>query len=152
REDRREIRCMAGNIGSKPQKSTILGEMATPAASGRHDRDTEHANIRVHRAAARKAPASDRDHPACQAAWAVALGGGPRWAIAAGARGLGMVTFFRFPILAGSCVDAAGKGLLALAAATLLSGCIFPESFPRGYVIPPGALEQIPLGATQEQV
>jgi len=63
-----------------------------------------------------------------------------------------MVTFFRFAMLASSCVDAARKGLLAVAAVTLLSGCIFTESFTRGYVVPPGALEQIPLGATQEQV
>jgi outer membrane protein assembly factor BamE (lipoprotein component of BamABCDE complex) len=39
-----------------------------------------------------------------------------------------------------------------LALATLLSGCIFTESFQRGYVVPEGALEQIPLGASQEQV
>jgi outer membrane protein assembly factor BamE (lipoprotein component of BamABCDE complex) len=39
-----------------------------------------------------------------------------------------------------------------LALATLLSGCIFTESFQRGYVVPDGALEQIPLGSSQEQV
>jgi outer membrane protein assembly factor BamE (lipoprotein component of BamABCDE complex) len=39
-----------------------------------------------------------------------------------------------------------------LALATLSSGCIFTESFQRGYVVPEGALEQIPLGASQEQV
>jgi len=44
------------------------------------------------------------------------------------------------------------KVLLAVGAAALLSGCIFTESFQRGYVVPEGALEQIPLGATQEQV
>ena len=43
-------------------------------------------------------------------------------------------------------------GLLALVLATLLSGCIFTETFHRGYVVPDGALEQIPLGASQEQV
>jgi outer membrane protein assembly factor BamE (lipoprotein component of BamABCDE complex) len=37
--------------------------------------------------------------------------------------------------------------LLALA----LAGCT-GESFQRGYVLPDGALEQIPLGASQEQV
>src|SRR5215217_1146311 len=42
--------------------------------------------------------------------------------------------------------------VLGIALATLLSGCIFTESFQRGYVVPEGALEQIPLGATQEQV
>jgi outer membrane protein assembly factor BamE (lipoprotein component of BamABCDE complex) len=32
-----------------------------------------------------------------------------------------------------------------------LGGC-FEETFQRGYVLPDGALEQIPLGASQEQV
>ena len=50
---------------------------------------------------------------------------------------------------------AAGRGaayavLLALALA--LGGCVFGETFQRGYVLPEGALEQIPLGASQEQV
>jgi outer membrane protein assembly factor BamE (lipoprotein component of BamABCDE complex) len=35
--------------------------------------------------------------------------------------------------------------------ALLLGGC-FGETFQRGYVLPEGALEQIPLGASQEQV
>jgi outer membrane protein assembly factor BamE (lipoprotein component of BamABCDE complex) len=47
---------------------------------------------------------------------------------------------------------AARVGMLALTLATLLSGCIFTETFHRGYVVPDGALEQIPLGASQEQV
>jgi outer membrane protein assembly factor BamE (lipoprotein component of BamABCDE complex) len=38
-----------------------------------------------------------------------------------------------------------------LALALALGGC-FGETFQRGYVIPEGALEQIPIGATQEQV
>jgi outer membrane protein assembly factor BamE (lipoprotein component of BamABCDE complex) len=33
----------------------------------------------------------------------------------------------------------------------MLGGC-FEETFQRGYVLPDGALEQIPLGASQEQV
>jgi len=33
----------------------------------------------------------------------------------------------------------------------LLGGC-FGETFQRGYVLPEGALEQIPLGASQQQV
>jgi outer membrane protein assembly factor BamE (lipoprotein component of BamABCDE complex) len=33
-----------------------------------------------------------------------------------------------------------------------LSGCVFTESYQRGYVMPEGALQQIPIGATQEQV
>jgi len=39
----------------------------------------------------------------------------------------------------------------AIAAAMTLSGC-GGETFQRGYVLPEGALEQIPLGASQEQV
>jgi len=42
--------------------------------------------------------------------------------------------------------------LMAAALALLLPGCVFTESVQRGYVVPEGALEQIPLGATQEQV
>jgi outer membrane protein assembly factor BamE (lipoprotein component of BamABCDE complex) len=34
----------------------------------------------------------------------------------------------------------------------LMPGGCFGETFQRGYVIPDGALEQIPLGASQEQV
>jgi outer membrane protein assembly factor BamE (lipoprotein component of BamABCDE complex) len=58
-----------------------------------------------------------------------------------------MLDFFR---VRGS--GAARRAVLALGLVTLLSGCIFTESFQRGYVVPEGALEQIPLGATQEQV
>ena len=45
---------------------------------------------------------------------------------------------------------AATYGLL-VALALGLGGC-FGETFQRGYVLPEGALEQIPLGASQEQV
>ena len=42
---------------------------------------------------------------------------------------------------------------LALAGGLALSGCGgFTETLQRGYVIQEGALEQIPIGATQEQV
>src|SRR5579884_4340576 len=42
---------------------------------------------------------------------------------------------------------------LALAGAATLSGCGgFGETLQRGYVLPEGALEQIPIGASQEQV
>jgi outer membrane protein assembly factor BamE (lipoprotein component of BamABCDE complex) len=42
---------------------------------------------------------------------------------------------------------------LALAGALVLAGCGgFTETLQRGYVIQEGALEQIPIGATQEQV
>jgi len=42
--------------------------------------------------------------------------------------------------------------LLAVAAigCTLLAGCA--EEFQKGYIIPEGALEQIPIGASQDQV
>jgi outer membrane protein assembly factor BamE (lipoprotein component of BamABCDE complex) len=41
----------------------------------------------------------------------------------------------------------------ALTAPLVLSGCgSFGETLQRGYVLPEGALEQIPVGATQEQV
>jgi outer membrane protein assembly factor BamE (lipoprotein component of BamABCDE complex) len=40
---------------------------------------------------------------------------------------------------------------LVLALALSLAGC-FSETFQRGYVLPEGALEQIRLGASQEQV
>ena len=42
---------------------------------------------------------------------------------------------------------------LALVGAFALAGCgSLSETFQRGYVLQPGALEQIPIGATQEQV
>ena len=42
---------------------------------------------------------------------------------------------------------------LALAGAFLLAACGFTqETLQRGYVLPEGALEQVPVGATQEQV
>src|SRR5204862_8159806 len=49
-----------------------------------------------------------------------------------------------------------GRGLIAIAmslAVTLpLIGCGFTQTYYHGYVVQEGALEQIPLGATQEQV
>src|ERR1700685_1482740 len=45
----------------------------------------------------------------------------------------------------------ARSGVLYLALALGLAGCT-GETFQRGYVLPDGALEQIPLGASQEQV
>lgn len=43
---------------------------------------------------------------------------------------------------------------MALALSLGLGGCggYFSETFQRGYVIPEGALEQIPIGASQDQV
>jgi outer membrane protein assembly factor BamE (lipoprotein component of BamABCDE complex) len=46
---------------------------------------------------------------------------------------------------------AARAATLALLSALTLAGCT-RETFQRGYVLPEGALEQIPLGASQEQV
>ena len=44
-------------------------------------------------------------------------------------------------------------GALALAATLALGGCdSFTQVYQRGYVLPEGALEQIRLGASQEQV
>jgi outer membrane protein assembly factor BamE (lipoprotein component of BamABCDE complex) len=45
-------------------------------------------------------------------------------------------------------------GAAALAVAFAASGCSggLTQTFQRGYVLPEGALEQIPLGSTQEQV
>jgi outer membrane protein assembly factor BamE (lipoprotein component of BamABCDE complex) len=46
------------------------------------------------------------------------------------------------------------RGLKTVAAAALLcavlGGC--GEQFQKGYILPPGALEQIPIGASQDQV
>jgi outer membrane protein assembly factor BamE (lipoprotein component of BamABCDE complex) len=38
-----------------------------------------------------------------------------------------------------------------LALGLMLGGC-FSETFQRGYIVPEGALEQIPIGSTQQQV
>jgi outer membrane protein assembly factor BamE (lipoprotein component of BamABCDE complex) len=47
---------------------------------------------------------------------------------------------------------AAALGMaLAIAMSLPLAGC-FGETFQKGYVVPEGALEQIPIGASQEQV
>src|SRR5258708_37736957 len=47
------------------------------------------------------------------------------------------------------------RGLRAVAAIALvcaaLGGCA-GEQFQKGYILPPGALEQIPIGASQDQV
>jgi outer membrane protein assembly factor BamE (lipoprotein component of BamABCDE complex) len=41
---------------------------------------------------------------------------------------------------------------VALALSLPLGGCVFGETYQRGYVLPEGSLEQIRLGASQEQV
>src|SRR5213595_712215 len=42
--------------------------------------------------------------------------------------------------------------LATIAALGVLLGACFSETYQRGYIVQEGALEQIPLGATQEQV
>jgi outer membrane protein assembly factor BamE (lipoprotein component of BamABCDE complex) len=48
------------------------------------------------------------------------------------------------------------RGMRATAAVVLmcaaLGGCFTSEQFQKGYIMPPGALEQIPIGASQDQV
>jgi outer membrane protein assembly factor BamE (lipoprotein component of BamABCDE complex) len=47
----------------------------------------------------------------------------------------------------------AAAALVLLALAGTAAGCgRFGETYQRGYVLPDGALEQIPIGSTQEQV
>ena len=46
---------------------------------------------------------------------------------------------------------AAASIAAAVALGLLLGGC-FSETYQRGYILPDGALEQIPIGSTQEQV
>ncbi len=45
---------------------------------------------------------------------------------------------------------AARRAMFAAALAVLLAGC--EQVYQRGYVLPEGALEQVPVGSTQEQV
>src|SRR6201984_1339268 len=47
--------------------------------------------------------------------------------------------------------DGGRNGAAMMALGLLLGGC-FSETYQRGYIVPEGALEQIPLGSTQEQV
>jgi outer membrane protein assembly factor BamE (lipoprotein component of BamABCDE complex) len=42
--------------------------------------------------------------------------------------------------------------LLAAIVGVLLAACDTAQVYRRGYIVPEGALEQVPLGATQEQV
>jgi outer membrane protein assembly factor BamE (lipoprotein component of BamABCDE complex) len=46
----------------------------------------------------------------------------------------------------------ATRFVLAVAGALALAGCGMSETLQRGYVLPEGSLEQIPVGASQEQV
>ncbi len=47
---------------------------------------------------------------------------------------------------------ASPKLVAAVVALGLLLGGCFSETYQRGYIVPEGALEQIPIGSTQEQV
>jgi outer membrane protein assembly factor BamE (lipoprotein component of BamABCDE complex) len=47
---------------------------------------------------------------------------------------------------------AAAKVAVAMMALGLLLGGCFSETYRKGYILPEGALEQIPIGSTQEQV
>ena len=49
-------------------------------------------------------------------------------------------------------VGSAAKTAAAVVALGLLLGGCFSETYQRGYIVPDGALEQIPIGSTQEQV
>ena len=46
---------------------------------------------------------------------------------------------------------AAARIAVMLALGVVLGGC-FSDTYHRGYILPDGALEQIPIGSTQEQV
>jgi outer membrane protein assembly factor BamE (lipoprotein component of BamABCDE complex) len=46
----------------------------------------------------------------------------------------------------------AARTTAALVAIGVLLGGCFGETFQRGYIVPDGALEQIPIGSSQEQV
>lgn len=60
------------------------------------------------------------------------------------------------PKMGWGTVHSRGKNAAVMALAAFLTlplgGCFFGETFQRGYVLPDGALEQIRLGASQEQV
>ena len=52
----------------------------------------------------------------------------------------------------GPVCGAPARGSSRARARPALGGCFITQTFQRGYVIPEGALDQIPLGASQEQV
>src|SRR6201995_2982501 len=60
----------------------------------------------------------------------------------------------RMPFLRG--LASRCRGLRTAAAVVLtcmtLGGCLTGEQFQKGYILPPGALEQIPIGASQDPV
>jgi outer membrane protein assembly factor BamE (lipoprotein component of BamABCDE complex) len=59
----------------------------------------------------------------------------------------------RSSVRSGACVRRVAAALLIVLAASAITGCkVLTQSYQRGYVLPEGALEQIPLGASQDQV
>src|SRR5205814_949594 len=44
------------------------------------------------------------------------------------------------------------RAFAAVALVCAALGCLTGEQFQKGYIMPPGALEQIPIGASQDQV
>jgi outer membrane protein assembly factor BamE (lipoprotein component of BamABCDE complex) len=50
-----------------------------------------------------------------------------------------------------SRLRASGRSIAVVALAVMLGGC-FTETYQKGYIVPDGALEQIPVGSSQEQV
>jgi outer membrane protein assembly factor BamE (lipoprotein component of BamABCDE complex) len=59
-------------------------------------------------------------------------------------------TGFRVPSLRGVLIR--WRAVAAMAAVCLVLGGCAGEQFQKGYILPPGALEQIPIGASQDQV
>jgi outer membrane protein assembly factor BamE (lipoprotein component of BamABCDE complex) len=55
-------------------------------------------------------------------------------------------------IRAGQRRTRAPRLVVVAALALLLGGCFMTQNYQRGYIVQEGALEQVPLGATQEQV
>jgi outer membrane protein assembly factor BamE (lipoprotein component of BamABCDE complex) len=47
---------------------------------------------------------------------------------------------------------AAARAMAAVTALGILLGGCFTETYQRGYIVPEGALEQLPIGSSQEQV
>jgi len=61
----------------------------------------------------------------------------------------------RRPSLCLGRMAASWRGMRSIAAITLICavlGACTGEQFQKGYILPPGALEQIPIGASQDQV
>lgn len=55
-------------------------------------------------------------------------------------------------IEAGTARRLARISTVVVLAGSLLGGCMITQTYQRGYIVPENALEQLPLGASQEQV